>query len=182
VTFPAFFDTCTLYGAALTDLVLELAEQGAFRPLWSAHVLAELEVAVARRGIERSAIRSRIAAMQSAFPDANVTGYEDLIEDMSNDAGDRHVVAAAVRANAETIVTFNLKHFPDAALSNYDLEAVHPDAFLLDQLDLYPKLTLNAVEEIAASYESPPMTTERFLELLARAGVPQFAARVRADL
>ena len=182
MSFPAFFDTCTLFGAAITDLLLELADLGAFRPLWSAHVLAELEKAVTEAGIPAGAIRGRISAMQSAFPDADVTGYEDLIGNMTNDSDDRHVVAAAVRANAEIIVTFNLKHFPEDALRGYDLEAVHPDAFLLDQLDLYPNMTLTAVEDIAASYENPPMTTEQFLERLVRAGAPRFAARVLAEL
>jgi predicted nucleic acid-binding protein len=182
LSFPAFFDTCTLFGAAITDLLMELADQGAFRPLWSAHVLAELEGAVTRAGVPQDAIQKRIRAMQSAFPDADVTGYENLIGEMTNDDGDRHVVAAAVRANAEIIVTFNLKHFPEEALSRYDLEAVHPDAFLLDQLDLYPRMTLMAVDDIAAAYENPPMTTEQFLERLARAGVPHFAARVLAEL
>ena len=120
--------------------------------------------------------------MRSAFPDAEVMGYEDLISEMTNEVGDRHVVAAAVRANAEIIVTFNLRHFPVDALQRYDLEAVHPDAFLLDQLDLYPQVTLAAVENIAAAYESPPMTTEQFLEKIARAGAPQFAKRALDEL
>jgi predicted nucleic acid-binding protein len=40
-----------------------------------------------------------------------VTGHEPLIAAMKNDEKDRHVVAAAVKAGAQVIVTSNLKHF-----------------------------------------------------------------------
>ena len=38
-TFPAFLDTCALYGAYLCDTLLCLAEAGTYRPLWSVDVL-----------------------------------------------------------------------------------------------------------------------------------------------
>jgi predicted nucleic acid-binding protein len=181
LTFPAFLDTCALYGAALNDLLLELAEESAYRPLWSEDVLRELEDALAERVGEKPA-QHRVDAMRDAFPDAQVTGYEELTGRMTCDPKGRHVVAAAVRANAEIIVTFNIRDFPVQSLAPYDLVVVHPDSFLLDQLDLYPELTIRAVESIAAGYESPPMTTEEYLEKLSRAGVPNFAERVGSAL
>jgi len=39
--FPAFLDTCSLYGAYLCDSLLRLAEAGTYRPLWSADVLLD---------------------------------------------------------------------------------------------------------------------------------------------
>jgi hypothetical protein len=71
VSFPAFLDTCALYGAAISDLLLELAEEGSYRPLWSTHVLDELEVNLGLRvGSEKA--QHRVGAMRSAFPDALV--------------------------------------------------------------------------------------------------------------
>jgi len=84
----------------------------------------------------------RIGFMRAAFPDAEVTGYEDLIDSMTNHPKDRHVLAAAVRADAAVIVTANLKDFPRSALDPYDLDAMGPDDFLLNQLDLYPQQTV----------------------------------------
>jgi predicted nucleic acid-binding protein len=55
--------------------------------------------------------------MTRSFPDALVPGYESLVDGMTNDPKDRHVLAAAVRANAEVIVTFNRRDFPESALS-----------------------------------------------------------------
>ena len=52
---------------------------------------------------------------------------------MTNDPGDRHVIAAPVKCGAEAIVTFNLRHFPDTALDTWNIEAQHPDDFILYQ-------------------------------------------------
>jgi len=175
MSFPAFLDTCTVFGAAITDFVLNLAERGTFRPLWSEHVLAELERSLVRRGIDPDAVVYRVGAMRTAFPDANVTGYEDLITQMTCDDDDRHVLAAAVRANAEVIVTFNLKHFPQSSLDPYQISTVHPDDFLLDQLDLYPQATLQSLEDTSGRYEKPAMTVDAFLGLLTKSGTPRFA-------
>lgn len=40
---------------------------------------------------------------------------------MTIDSRDRHVLAAAVRANAEVLVTFNTRDFPEPALKPYDI-------------------------------------------------------------
>ncbi|MDR0417218.1 MAG: PIN domain-containing protein [Propionibacteriaceae bacterium] len=182
MAFPVFFDTCAIYGAALNDLLLTLAERGSYRPLWSVDVMAELKRNLVLAGIDEAAIDYRLDAMNSAFPDAQVTGYENLTDNMTCDARDRHVLAAAVRGNAAVIVTFNLRHFPTTALAPYDLAVVHPDDFLLDQLDLYPDSVLTAVLAVPGAYENPPMTVREFLDLLARSGVPKFAEVVRPIL
>ncbi|MEY9211770.1 PIN domain-containing protein [Thermobifida halotolerans] len=133
MAFPAFLDTCVLYPAYLCDTLLRLASAGAYRPLWSQHVLDELGRNVVERGIAPDRVGRRITHMDRAFPDAMVRGYETLIDGMDNDPKDRHVLAAAVRAGAEVIVTFNTRDFPDTALKPYDITAAHPDDFLLDQ-------------------------------------------------
>lgn len=181
MSFPTFLDTCALYGAAISDLLLELAEEGCYRPLWSPHVLDELEKNLSLRvGADKA--HDRVEAMRSAFPDALVQGYDNLIPSMSNDPKDRHVLAAAVRANAEVIVTFNLRDFPADSLTAYDIHAIHPDDFLLDQLDLFPEVTIQAVERIAEGYEAPPMTTGEYLVKLVAAGVPRFVAALEKSI
>jgi predicted nucleic acid-binding protein len=153
--FPAFLDTCTLYGAYLCDTMLRLAESGTYRPLWSAGVLDELERALLTRGLQKEAVTYRIGEMRRAFPDAEVHGYENLIEQMTCDQKDRHVLAAAVRSDAEVLVTFNLDDFPDSSTAPYDIIVVHPDDFLLDQLDLYPGNTVAALRDQARHYLQP---------------------------
>ena len=74
--------------------------------------------------------------MNVAVPDGLVEGYHSLIAGLTlPDPRDRHVLAAAIRAGAGAIVTFNLKDFPPEMLQSYGIEAQHPDAFVLDLLD-----------------------------------------------
>jgi predicted nucleic acid-binding protein len=182
VRFPALFDTNVLYGALLNDCVLSLAELGLFRPLWSAEILLELRRNLLAENERPSLVEKRVATMEEFFPDAMVRGHESLIDEMTNHPKDRHVLAAAVRGGAEVLVTFNLKDFPESSTAPYDIEVVHPDKFLLDQLDLYPGATIRALQEVVSNYDSPAMTMDDYLLALARSGVPKFADEVRDRL
>jgi predicted nucleic acid-binding protein len=182
VSFPAFLDTNVLYGAMLNDFVLELADRGLFRPLWSADILEELRKNLIEAGEDASLIEKRISTMTAYFPDAMIDGYDSLIPAMTCDPKDRHVLAAAVRAGAEVLVTFNLKDFPRISTEPFDVEVVHPDDFLLDQLDLSHAPTMRALVELVDGYDSPAMTLEDYLAVLDRAGVPKFAGAARENL
>lgn len=83
---------------------------------------------------------------------------------------------------ASIIVTFNIADFPEAALKPFDVTAIHPDEFLLDQLDLYPGPTMDALQRQAAAYRRPPTTVSGVLVRLEKAGVPRFAAESRRHL
>lgn len=180
--FPALFDTNVLFGFHLNDVILGLAERGLFRPLWSERILDELSKNLAEHGIPDASVKRRVDAMRRAFPDATVSGFDDLIGTMTNDPKDRHVLAAGIRANCEVLVTFNLKDFPDESVDAYDIEIVHPDKFLLDQLDLYPGPTVGVLRQLIADYSSPTLEMEDLLVRLADAGVPDFASAVRRYL
>jgi len=45
---------------------------------------------------------------------------------MTNEAKDRHVLAAAITAGAKIIVTYNTKHFPDSALKRWGVKRQGP--------------------------------------------------------
>lgn len=118
--------------------------------------------------------------MESAIPDALVTGYEKLAETLTlPDADDRHVLAAAVRSGALVIVTSNLKDFPAAALAPYDVEAQHPDAFVLHLLSLDAGAVGRVLSAQAMSLKNPPMTRDEFLETLESRGLVQSVAELR---
>ncbi|MGH3199085.1 MAG: hypothetical protein ACRDNT_24905 [Streptosporangiaceae bacterium] len=65
-----------------------------------------------------------------------------------------------------------------AALKPLGLEAIHPDDFLLDQLDLSPPTILQVIREQAAHTRRPSLTPRDLATLLGRAGVPDFADQI----
>jgi hypothetical protein len=173
--YTAVLDACALVPIAPADTLLRVAEKGLYRPLWSERILTEAQEAIEEihPGID---VSKRFASKREAFGGAMVTGWEELEPGIRlPDPEDRHVVAAAVRGGADAIVTANLADFPAAALSPLGLEAVHPDDFLLDQLDLSPPTILQVIREQAAHTKKPPLTPHDLTTLLGRAGIPGFA-------
>jgi PIN domain len=177
--YAAVLDACVLVPVVLADTLLRVAEKGLYRPLWSERILTEAREAIEEihPGIE---VHKRFADMDAAFDDALVTGWEGLEAGIAlPDQNDRHVVAAAIRGGAQAIVTANADDFPVATLGRFGLEAVHPDAFLLDQLDLSPPTVLQVIREQAAATRNPPLTRQDLVLLLSRAGVPGFADEIQ---
>lgn len=178
MTFSVVLDTRALYPAHVRDSMLRLAERGLYRALWSADIIEEL-----RRNlmevVDPSAVDRLLVQMTAAFPDAEVIGYQSLIDGLTCDPKDRHVLAAAVRANAGAIVTFNTTDFPDHSVEQYAIEVIHPDTFLLDLLDLAPGAVVDELSRQAAANRRAPRTLPQILEALERAGLPAFADEVR---
>jgi predicted nucleic acid-binding protein len=173
--YTAVLDACVLVPVSLADTLLRVAEKGLYRPLWSDRILTEAREAIeeVRPGVSAD---KRFADMQDTFGDALVTGWEELQAGIVlPDEDDRHVVATAIRAGAHAIVTANVTDFPAAALGPLGLEAVHPDDFLLDQLDLSPPTILQVIREQAEHTRRPPLTPPELATVLGRAGVPRFA-------
>jgi len=181
VAFRAFLDACVLVPIGLTDLLLRLAEADTYRLLWSEQVLDEVERNLPKVGVEPAKAAVRVQQMRATFPDAQVTGYESLIPAMTNDPKDRHVLAAAVRGDAAVIVTANLRDFRVECLRPYDLAAVHPDDFLLDQLDLYPDQTVQCLHEQVAAMRRPRVTIGEFVERFGNTA-PRFSREVIGHL
>ena len=177
--FAVLLDTCVLYPAHLRDTLLRLTERGLFRALWSADIIGELRRNLVEAGVDPSAVDHLVFEMRGAFPDAEVTGYRSLVDSMTCDPKDRHVLAAAVRADANAIVTFNVSDFPPNSVDPYEIEVVHPDTFLLDQLDLAPVVVLEELGRQATANRRQPKTLPDLLDALAKAGVAAFPDEVR---
>ncbi len=118
--------------------------------------------------------------MTDAIPDCVVSGYEPLVDGLVlPDPNDRHVLAAAIRSAAQTIVTFNLKDFPAVALEPFGVEARHPDDFIVDQIDLASGQVVAVVLEQVAALKNPPMTRDDVLGRLQAAGLVQSVAKLK---
>ncbi|MCL1080311.1 PIN domain-containing protein [Parashewanella spongiae] len=119
--------------------------------------------------------------MNSHIPDCLIEGYETLIDGITlPDVDDRHVVAAAIKGQAESIITFNLKDFPSSALDVYDIYAVHPDEFLSDMFELDASKVIEAARKHRASLRKPALTANEYLDCLQRQKLPNFVSKLRS--
>jgi hypothetical protein len=169
-------DANVLFPFTLRDTMLRAAAAGFYQLRWTAEILDEMERNLVSTGTTTADKAARLrATMEKYFPEAEITGYESLVSAMRNDAKDRHVAAAAVKAGAQVIATANLKDFvplPDG------VEAQSPDEFLCNLFDLDPDAFLEMLREQAADLVNPPVTFEELLERLARAA-PELVTAVR---
>lgn len=180
--FPVVLDACVLLPMATCDLLLRIADAKEYRPLWSQNILDEVERNL-QTNLDLTAhqAQKRVDNMRKHFPDAEVLEYESLVPQMCNHPKDRHVLAAAVRANADLIVTFNLKDFPQSALDPYDIGVVHPDDFLCDQFDLNPPKIKSIAEDIVEDMKNPQITHSDYLQGLRKVGLSDFAGVLESN-
>ncbi len=177
--FRALLDACVLVPAALRDTLLRAGEAYLYQPLWTELILAQTErTLVNTLGISAPDAADLTAAIREAFPDAVVTGFEDLIPAMTVDPDDRHAAAAAIVGHAQVIVTLNTKHFPQHSLATYHVDVQSPDAFLTHLFTLDPEAMAQIIRNQAADLQSPPMAPAQVCDAL-RATVPGFVALVR---
>jgi predicted nucleic acid-binding protein len=178
----AVYDANILYPAPLRDLLIRIAQAGLVRAKWTETIhdewLRNLLKDKLQLSPERLA-RTR-TLMNEAVRDCLVTGHEDLIDSlMLPDPDDRHVLAAAIRAGAEVIVTYNLTDFPEETLARFDIKALHPDDFLVSLLDVAPAIVCAAVKRQRESLRNPPKTAAELLTTLESMGLTRTVAQLR---
>src|SRR5262249_29764277 len=95
-------DANVLYSIALTDFFLTLAGGGLYHPHGTTEILHEVDrnLLVNNPSLTAEALAYRFSEMNRAYPDALIDPPAGLIDEMTNDPGDRHVLAAAVAAEA----------------------------------------------------------------------------------
>jgi len=169
-SFTAFFDTNVLVPASIRDLLMQLATTGVFRAKWSQRVIDELRtVLVERQGKPADKVDRMLGLMVEHAFDPLVEGYEPTIDGLElPDPNDRHVLAAAIHANAGVIVTCNLKHFPDTVMDPLGIEAQHPDEFVANLLDLHPATVVASVRAILRRLKNPPLAPADLLDVYHR--------------
>lgn len=175
--FWAVLDACVLHPIGLADTLLWVAHVEVYQPLWSRDILEELRRSVLER-LPEANIDARIADMVEAFPEAEVAGYEALVDGLANDPKDRHVLAAAIVGKAQVIVTTNLRHFPAETCQPYGVEAQHPDEFLTNALHIDPDRVVRALAQQAAAKQRPPITFDELMDRLGETA-PIFVGEVR---
>lgn len=152
-TFPVVLDACVLIPMPLADTLLRLAAAPhLFLPKWTDQIMAEVSRNLQENfGLTAEQAAYRESEIRRHFPEAWVKGYEELIPSMTNNEKDRHVLAAAIRARAGIIVTYNAKDFPQAALAPYSITVQGPSAFLVNLYRLDRNSVIQVLEQQAAA-------------------------------
>lgn len=177
--FTAILDANVLYPASLRSILMYLATTSLFRARWTLDIHEEWirNLLVKRQDLRREQLEEQRDLMIRAIPDSLVSGYQSIIQGLIlPDANDRHVLAAAIRSNAEIIVTINLNDFPTDVLGQYNIIAQHPDDFIMDLFDLNPLKVLTSFKEDRNHYLKPPYSPNEYIRILKRQGLANTAA------
>ncbi len=180
--FTAVYDACVLYPAPLRDFLMWLALTDLFKARWTEEIHAEWirNVLLNRPDLTLEQLTRTKNLMNANVRDCLVTGYSELIPSLElKDPGDRHVLAAAICCNADFIVTFNLKDFPEQALAPKFIEAIHPDEFIRQLIDLNPVAVCAAAFRQRTSLKNPLLTRSEYLDTLKKLGLTLSVAALR---
>jgi predicted nucleic acid-binding protein len=170
----ALLDANILYPAPIRDYILRLASLELFKPKWTSEIQEEWIASLLRNRPDLKRVHLEVTrdAMNSAFPDANIEHYEELITSISlPDLKDRHVLASAIKGNADVLVTFNIKDFPRDYLKKYGLAVQHPDEFVCNLVVLDKLKAEEALQNMIKSLRKPSKTREEVLAALLRCGL-----------
>lgn len=166
-----------LYPAPLRDLLMHLALTDMFNARWTDRIHEEWirNVLRNRPDLKREQLERTRDLMDARVREPKVENYEGLIPQLSDlpDPNDAHVLAAAIKAGADAIVTFNLKDFPSSVIAKYHIEVIHPDDFIQYQIDLDPATVCHAIKRLRAGLRRPPMTVGQYLAILKKQSLPQ---------
>ena len=177
------YDACVLHPPSLRDLLIRLAAAGVVRARWTDRILDEAFGSIRRRrpDLDGARLLRTRQMMCEAVPECLVTDYEAAIGELQlPDPDDCHVLAAAIRSGATTIVTANLKDFPASVLAPLGVEAVHPDDFVADLVGVDPGAVIRILNEQVGALRSPPRELPELLETLERNGLVRAMVAVRA--
>lgn len=180
--YTVVYDACVLYPAPLRSFLIHLAMTDLYRARWSQLIHDEwMRNLLEQRSDLTWAQLERVRdLMDKHTRDAVVSGFEPLIDGLLlPDPDDRHVLACAIHSGAEAIITFNSKDFPDHALAQYDIRAIHPDEFISDMLALSPGHVVQAVQNHRKSLKKPPFSISEYLDLLFNQRLPESVSELR---
>lgn len=178
----AVYDANILYSAPLRDLFIRLALAGLVRARWTDAIHEEWMRNVVQNlpTVTREKAEKVRDLMNQNVRDCLVTNYESLIDSLTlPDPDDRHVLAAAIHASAEAIITFNLKDFPANILATHGIATMHPDEFVAALFDIAPGSVCGAVKRQREALRNPPKTAEELLTSLENQGLFQTVSRLK---
>ncbi len=174
-------DACVLYPTVMREVLIRAAKKGAFEPIWSARLLEEWRRAAARHSDDQAQVAGVEIALLKAnwssaeFPEAAVEGL------WLPDENDIHVLETAINAQADAILTVNIKDFPTRILSNHGILRRDPDSFLVEFAIEHPEMMMDVANDIKQAAELHSGETKDIRQLLKRTGLPRLGKLLAAQ-
>jgi hypothetical protein len=162
--------------------MLWIVEAGAFSPAWSDTIQQEwIKNRHGKFGDQISRLHFARDEMERAFPGTNFDPDPRALRTIPlPDANDIHVVATAIAAEAKSIVTYNVRHFPNGVLGPLGIHAETPDEFCTHLLHAIPTAVVQGARLHRASLKRPPYDSDAYLDHLASLELERTADLLRS--
>ena len=170
----AVLDADVLYPAPVRDILLSFADAKLFQPKWTKTIQEEWtsNLLINRPDITLQALARTVKLMNSAFPDAQINRYAGIINELElPDPDDRHVLAAAIKAEASHIITANTKHFPRKYIATYGIQVSNPDDYVEHLIQENSVIAHVAFEAMVSRLRNPPLSYKDVLTMLEKCGL-----------
>jgi hypothetical protein len=170
-------DTCVLFPTVMREVVLGVARAGLIEPIWSARILEEWARAAIKLGPDGEAqARAEIALLRRDWPDAERPAAPGVAARLwLPDNDDIHVLAVAVDASADAIMTLNTKDFPRGTLADEGLDRMDPDGFVMAQWVDQPQVVAQVARDVLANARKLSGQSWEMRALLKKARLPRLA-------
>jgi hypothetical protein len=181
----AIYDACVLYPFHLRNLLLQCAVDRLVDARWTDEIHDEWmrSLLADRPALSRDDLTRTRGLMNRVLPEANVIGYQRHVEAVRlTDLDDRHVVAAAIEANASLVVTWNVRDFPLRELARHGLRRQTPDALLMDLYEALPEITVATTASARTNLTRSGISAPEFVQILSRQGLRRFAQAISAHM
>lgn len=154
-------DANILYSRTLRDYFLYAADQGAIEIHWSQQNLDEMSRNLRHNLGLNEADTARLELLMNDYIEYALIDVEseDLaaVDGVAMDAGDRHVLAAALSADADILLTENIRHFPSEWMTKHGIELLSASELFVRLAGQFP-VKVRAAHELTVSY-SPRAAT-----------------------
>ncbi|MBA4299910.1 MAG: PIN domain-containing protein [Cyclobacterium sp.] len=169
-------DACVLYPMTIRDLLLTFADEELFKPFWSEEIQKEWKrnLLLNRPDLDPRRIEQTSLAMDEFFPDASVEDWQTFSNQISlPDKDDHHVLAAAIKCEADYLVTSNLKDFPTEVLEKFNIKPILPDEFCSMLIQLNQRPAIKAFLKMVGRLKNPSRSISDVLLTLTKTELPK---------
>ncbi len=178
----AVLDACVLFPTVMREVLLAVADEGLYRPVWSARIMEEWLRASRRLGAAAEVqARGEAAVMTARFPKAELPPAPGLEARLYlPDPADIHVLAVAIAGSCDVIVTLNAADFPRHTLREEGLDRADPDSFLCALHDRDPVAVTRAATRVLDEARRLSGEDWQMRALLKKAQLPRLGKRLTA--